>query len=368
MSETASTSKKALLFIPDISGYSNFVNETEADHAIHIVQELLETIIDSDSLGLEVSEIEGDAIFFYRPGAPPDLAILLEQVRRMFVNFHAQLKRYETHRICDCGACSTATNLTLKFITHYGSFSEANIKGRKSLFGNDVILVHRLMKNGIDSNEYALFTHQVLDQSTTSIQLADISWSGVESGEEVYESGPVQYDYISLTPLVSEVPEPQKDNFELKGKMMEMLSSKGEIEAPIDLVFDVVADLSFRDQWMINIKGSDQVNNKITQNGSSHRCIIKDDKSDPFFISHGFKREKGIISFEETEIKKGQFVKFELKELPNNRTEIQYLFKMKNNPVLKLIFSLFLKRKFIKGMQKNFEALNGYVKELLNEG
>ena len=137
-----SANNSALLFIPDISGYSNFVNDTEINHAQHIIEELLDGIIDSNNIGLEVSEIEGDAIFFFRPGKAPTVAELLAQVQKMFVNFHAQLKRYETHRICDCGACSTANELTLKFVAHYGPIAENKIKGRKSLFGKDVIIAH----------------------------------------------------------------------------------------------------------------------------------------------------------------------------------------------------------------------------------
>ena len=54
---------KSLLFVPDITGFTKFVNNTEIDHSQHIISELLENIIDSNQLDLEVSEIEGDAVF-----------------------------------------------------------------------------------------------------------------------------------------------------------------------------------------------------------------------------------------------------------------------------------------------------------------
>ncbi len=34
--------KKALYFMADISGFTNFVNTTEVEHSIHIIAELLE--------------------------------------------------------------------------------------------------------------------------------------------------------------------------------------------------------------------------------------------------------------------------------------------------------------------------------------
>ncbi len=110
-----------LLFIPDISGFTQFVNETEIQHSQHIIEELLEAIIDANEIGLEISEIEGDAILFYRMGPGPTIAELLAQVQRMYVRFHTILRKYDQFRICQCGACCTASKLALKFIMHYGS-------------------------------------------------------------------------------------------------------------------------------------------------------------------------------------------------------------------------------------------------------
>lgn len=47
------------------------MNSTEVSHSQHVISELLELIIDSDELGLTVSEVEGDAVMFYKTGEPP---------------------------------------------------------------------------------------------------------------------------------------------------------------------------------------------------------------------------------------------------------------------------------------------------------
>jgi hypothetical protein len=62
--ETATGVQPALLFMPDISGFTEFVNSTEITHAQSIIQEVLEQIIESNQMSLEVGEIEGDAVFF----------------------------------------------------------------------------------------------------------------------------------------------------------------------------------------------------------------------------------------------------------------------------------------------------------------
>ena len=114
MSAGTGDPQPTLLFIPDISGFTRFVNDTAISHSRHIIAELLETIIDADTLGLTVSEIEGDAILFYREGAVPETADLLAQVEKMYFAFHTHLKTYENQRICQCGACCSAVDLELK--------------------------------------------------------------------------------------------------------------------------------------------------------------------------------------------------------------------------------------------------------------
>ena len=57
---------QALLFIPDISGFTNFVSNTEVNHSKHIIKELLELLIKKNALNLKLAEIEGDALFFYK--------------------------------------------------------------------------------------------------------------------------------------------------------------------------------------------------------------------------------------------------------------------------------------------------------------
>jgi len=190
--------QQALLFMPDISGFTQFVSETEVLHSQHIVQELLEILIDSNHLNLQISEIEGDAIFFYRPGDKPNLKSLLQQVEKMFTRFHAHLKLYEHQRICPCGACKNAVDLSLKVIVHFGDVTGISIKDHKKLFGKDVILLHRLLKNNLNRKEYVLFTESLVDDLEPQPLP---TWYMPQQASEQYDVGKVRFYFSDLSDL-----------------------------------------------------------------------------------------------------------------------------------------------------------------------
>src|SRR5690349_19206219 len=188
-----------LLFIPDISGFTKFVNETEIEHSRIIIEELLEHIINSNKIGLHISEVEGDAILFYRFGETPSLDELSNQVEKMFCNFQKQIKNYESARMCTCAACMSAVNLSLKIITHYGEFSSYTVKDFKKLIGKDVIVAHQLLKNDIDLHEYWLATDNLFSNKKNLVQLPE--WLIWQHGNKQTENGDISFNYSMLTPL-----------------------------------------------------------------------------------------------------------------------------------------------------------------------
>ena len=101
--------EKAIYFMPDITGFTNFVNNTEVEHGVHIISELLELMIDSTTNDFQLAEIEGDALFLYKIEDHVNIDSIEQQIQAMYLAFHAHLKRYEYQRICYCGACSSAT-------------------------------------------------------------------------------------------------------------------------------------------------------------------------------------------------------------------------------------------------------------------
>src|SRR6266487_1996480 len=269
---------KGLLFIPDISGFTKFVNEIEIDHSRHIIQQLLEVLIDSNEVGLEISEIEGDAILFYKFGEPLELEKLYQQVEKMFTAFHQHLISYDHRKICQCKACVSAINLSLKVITHYGEFASYNVKQFNKLIGKDVIVAHQLLKNDIPHHEYWLVTQDLHGRPAALTQ-----WMQWHTSSKETESGEISYSYTKLGPLKHDIPQPSIPQ-ELAQKT-KMLSVSRDYEVDIKTLCYTVLHLEFRHLWYVGIQTIDEVEHVLPGIGSRHRYVLENGKTARMYIS-----------------------------------------------------------------------------------
>src|SRR5688572_5803735 len=246
---------KGLLFIPDISGFTRFVNEMEIEHSRFIIQELLEVLIDSNELGLEVSEVEGDAILFYKFGNPPAMDAIYSQIEKMFYSFHRHLQAYEYRRFCQCKACVTAFNLSLKVITHFGEFTGYSVKNFQKLIGKDVIVAHQLLKNNIEQHEYWLATPNLVGDKQPE-PLKD--WMHWDTSVKETDTGRIPFHYAQLGQLKNEIPPEPPPSMELE-KKIKCLSISREFDKDIKTLFFVTAHFEFRNQWLEGLKEIDEV-------------------------------------------------------------------------------------------------------------
>lgn len=157
---------KALLFIADISGFTKFITQSEIEHSSHIISELLEVIINANNLNLKIAEIEGDAVFFYKITKQNMIEDVLKLCERMYSAFHKHLKLRESQKVCECGACMQTTDLSLKFVTHFGDVIVKEIHNRIQIMGKEVTLLHRLLKNNIENKEYLLLSESFENPSS----------------------------------------------------------------------------------------------------------------------------------------------------------------------------------------------------------
>jgi hypothetical protein len=152
------------LVLADVSGFTAFVTTTELEHGAQIIATLLDEVVARLSPPLEIQEIEGDAVFAVGSAAS-DLPRrrLLEVLQEAFLAFKARQRAMQEAEGCSCGACRRIWVLDLKMVVHHGAFLRHTVGGRSRVTGTAVILVHRLLKNGLDRRGgYALLTEPVL--------------------------------------------------------------------------------------------------------------------------------------------------------------------------------------------------------------
>jgi len=321
--------ESATILIPDISGYTEFLTKTELVHSSHIINELLEAILAANSGEFMLSEVEGDALLLYHKGKPIDADALVRQCLSLFESFHTQLKIIEQDSVCQCGACKTAPNLTLKFVAHHGVVQEIKVMQFTKCSGLDMVVAHRLLKNRIASDEYILATPSCFEFSSLKESLGALTWE--RSSDEYPAIGTIEYQYAPLagirktiadpTPRISPVIELGDDSVAV------------EIEAPMLEVYQLVIDLDQRTRWLSAVERLDRppTTERI---GLRHTCIF-----------HGLTVEwiavKSEIGDDEiTYIEEGRIVEkdlparasFVLKRLGERRTSLQFCAKWLSSP------------------------------------
>ena len=154
----------AFLVIVDISGYTSFITNRTVSllHAEQIITDLIEAVIDQAQHPLTLNKLEGDAALLYCECVPGDVAAsqdVFAQVKAFFPAFTGRLALHREQRAhCNCDACTRIDHLALKAFVHYGEFAIKKVRQFEELAGEEVILVHRLMKNHVPSREYVLIT------------------------------------------------------------------------------------------------------------------------------------------------------------------------------------------------------------------
>ncbi|MEO7983966.1 MAG: DUF2652 domain-containing protein [Bacteroidota bacterium] len=348
---------KGLIFIPDISGFTRFVNEMEIDHSRHIIQELLEVVINANQIGLEISEIEGDAILFYKYGKAPELKEIYSQVEKMFCAFHKHLLAYDHRRLCQCKACAGAIELSLKVVTHYGEFTGYNVKNFSKLIGKDIIVAHQLLKNDIDKHEYWLVTTGLAGEQVPDGLPAKLNWN---KSLKQTETGDISFQYAQLTHLKEELPPDPDPDLEIKNKT-KLLSLSREYNTDILSLLHGVADFSTRKLWQVGIKGIDEISHEtIPRLGTSHRCILEKGHRIVYSSSYLFTPDK--VEYSETDEKKQTATYFTFEKIAENRIKLtldQYIMK---NPVRQIFFNLVMKKKMINRFSESLENLEKLIK------
>lgn len=199
------TPTPTLICIPDISGFTEFMSTVDIELSSKIIPALLNKVIYANKIGLKVSEIEGDAILFYKSNNLPTFSELVNQCRLFYTEFYKQLHLLDKIYKYKANGIEIPEILGLKIILHFGEkISAVQIGKNIKLMGEDVITAHRLMKNKIPYDEYILLSENLLEQYEGEVLEQNFGWGRLHKKDTSFEHiGDISYNYINLEPLVN---------------------------------------------------------------------------------------------------------------------------------------------------------------------
>ncbi len=164
-----SDTHEGYLLIADITGYTQYLSESELEHAQDTLTALLGLLVENTRPPLIISRLAGDAVISYglREGFFQGQT-LVEKIEDTYVTFRKAIERLVLNNSCRCNACANISNLDLKFFVHYGNFGIQHISDHNELLGSDVNLIHRLLKNRVTEKlgfmAYALYSEAAAHQ------------------------------------------------------------------------------------------------------------------------------------------------------------------------------------------------------------
>jgi hypothetical protein len=164
-----STARPTCFLIADISGYTGYLADVELDHAQDILADLVGAVVTALRPDFRLAKLEGDAAFMAMVGETVDGSMLLDTIERCYFGFRRRRRDVRQATSCECNACVRIPDLDLKFVVHHGQAIQQKVAGRQELLGSDVIVVHRLLKNGVVEqlgiDAYALISQACIDAS-----------------------------------------------------------------------------------------------------------------------------------------------------------------------------------------------------------
>ncbi|GAB2772379.1 hypothetical protein HNQ93_000757 [Hymenobacter luteus] len=288
----------ALLLIPDISGFTRFIEESGSPQAPFLVADLLEILIEANTLDLQVNEIQGDAVLFYRLGPPPPVAELVRQCRRIYLDFQNYLRLVARDTGSELAAALHELALTLKIVVHYGRVSVARIREYTKLMGRDVIVVHRLLKNNVTGSEYVLLSAgYVATQPPTALAQA-FSWTRLLPGATYYEYlGETPYHYASLSPLRLLLSTPEIDDDVPPGRGC-ALKVRRALRIPAPYALRIITNFRLRPRWMEGATAVHYDVTKVGRLGTSYKVDVFGGQID-FQAVQQFEDEDGRLEYVE---------------------------------------------------------------------
>ena len=163
-----SSVERGYLLLADIGGYTHYLSGVELEHSTDILADLLGVVVEQLRGTFEVHKLEGDAVFCCGSDTSVAGGAVNATVEASYFAFAGRLQAIARATTCPCQACHQVLSLSLKFVVHNGEYARQRVDRRGRIAGPEVIVAHRLLKNGVTNqtglNGYALFTDACVER------------------------------------------------------------------------------------------------------------------------------------------------------------------------------------------------------------
>ncbi len=242
------TVRDGCLVLADISGYTAYLAGVELEHSHDILADLLGMVTAELCPPLGLAKLEGDAVFCVSAERQPiDGATLLAAFESTYLAFARRRRTVALSSSCTCDACRRTPELDLKFCAHYGSFVEHDVAGSRELVGSDVVLAHRLLKNGVVAahglHGYALVT----DACAAALGVSGLV-PHVERYDDVGEVGCGLIDYGARWQVEQETAR------NVVARADAGLLFEADVDAPPRRVWAAMTDPSHGMRWRVGVE------------------------------------------------------------------------------------------------------------------
>jgi uncharacterized protein YndB with AHSA1/START domain len=242
----------ACLAIADITGYTRFLAGAELDHAQDILADLMNTVVRSLRPTLRLAKLEGDAVFVYVITDAVDGPVLQDTIEGSYFAFRRRLRDIRQASSCECNACVLVPALDLKVVLHHGQVVRQRIGTSEELVGSDVIVVHRLLKNGVTEatgiGAYALYT----DACVAAMALGDPSAAGMVRHEEAFD------DVGEIGGWIADLGAAWAGEIERSRVVVDAQNALAVYEATLDapqaLVWEYITSPALRPRWQLGVE------------------------------------------------------------------------------------------------------------------
>ncbi len=188
-----------MLCIPDLTGFTRFISDTDIAFSGKVVPSVLKAIIHSNQSRYHIGEVEGDAVLFYAFEPFPELSKIYDQCMQFFKSFRDALDQIEKEFPEESSRYLKGNKLGLKVILHSGLTFPEKIDTRTKLIGEDVIKAHKLLKNSVKEDEYILCSENFLSQYSEKEITTSFFGNQMIKGRDYYEHiGMIPYRYVPV--------------------------------------------------------------------------------------------------------------------------------------------------------------------------